>query len=57
MTFLSCTPVTVEAWVKPTGLSNRYGVFSTRSANAAGSFQFEVGCGGGVIGTNSGRLA
>jgi hypothetical protein len=42
--------LTIEAWVKPTSLSTRSGVFSTRFNNSAGSFQLEIGPGSG--GTN-----
>jgi hypothetical protein len=42
--------LTVEAWLKPSSLASRYGVFSTRRYNNAGSFQLEVGPGSG--GTN-----
>ena len=38
--------LTVEAWIKPTDLSGRHGVFSTRADNAAGSFQLEIGTAG-----------
>jgi hypothetical protein len=41
---------TVSAWVYPTNLGSRYGIFSTRRANAAGSWQLEVGTANG--GTN-----
>ena len=34
---------TVCAWIYPTTLAARYGIFSTRAANAAGGWQFEVG--------------
>ena len=36
---------TIEAWVNPNNLSSRYGIFSTRLANPAGSWQLEVGTG------------
>lgn len=38
---------TVNAWVFPTNLNARYGVFSTRRLNAAGSWQLEVGTANG----------
>ena len=41
---------TVCAWIYPTTLAARYAIFSTRAANPAGSWQFEVGIGDG--GTN-----
>jgi len=41
--------LTIEAWVKPTSLSGRYGIFSTRKNNETGSFQLEVGTGYGGI--------
>ena len=37
--------VTVEAWIYPTDLSSRHTIFSTRSNNATGSWQVEVGKG------------
>ncbi|MBI5384179.1 MAG: VCBS repeat-containing protein [Verrucomicrobia bacterium] len=39
--------LTIEAWVKPTALSSRRAIFSTRLNNDAGSFQLEVGPGNG----------
>ncbi len=42
--------LTVEAWIKPTDLSTRQGIYSTRKNNRSGSFQLEVGPGSG--GTN-----
>jgi len=42
--------LTIEAWVKPANLSNRYGIFSTRLNNTANAFQLEIGIGSG--GTN-----
>ena len=42
--------LTIEAWIKPDSLTERYGIFSTRLNNEAGSFQLEVGSGSG--GTN-----
>ena len=44
--------VTVEAWIYPTDLNSRRPIFSTRTANAAGSFGFEVGNGNGPNGLN-----
>jgi hypothetical protein len=41
---------TISAWVFPTNLNARYGVFSTRTSNTPGCWQFEVGTGSG--GTN-----
>ena len=38
---------TINAWIFPTNLNARYGVFSTRRGNAAGSWQFEVGTANG----------
>ncbi|MCX6879949.1 MAG: hypothetical protein NTW21_40035 [Verrucomicrobia bacterium] len=38
--------LTIEAWIKPTSMTSRHGIFSTRFNNAAGSFQLEVGIGG-----------
>ena len=35
--------MTIEAWIKPTSLSNRHGIFTTRRDNDPGSFQLEVG--------------
>ena len=37
--------LTIEAWIKPAGLSARQDVFSTRKDNSSGSFQLEVGPG------------
>jgi hypothetical protein len=34
---------TVCAWIYPTSLAARYGIFSTRAVNTAASWQFEVG--------------
>jgi len=42
--------LTVEAWVKPYALDGRFGVFSTRLDNSAGSFQLEIGNGNGGTG-------
>ena len=42
--------LTIEAWVKPTNLTSRHGIFSTRLNNTTNSFQLEVGPGNG--GTN-----
>ncbi|HKK82487.1 MAG TPA: LamG domain-containing protein [Prolixibacteraceae bacterium] len=39
--------VTFEAWIYPEDLSSRFSLFSTRSENAAGSWQVEVGAGSG----------
>ncbi|MCK4641104.1 MAG: T9SS type A sorting domain-containing protein [Candidatus Marinimicrobia bacterium] len=39
--------LTIEAWVKPSNLSGRYGIFSTRFDNSSGSFQLEIGPGAG----------
>jgi len=39
--------LTLEAWVKPSDLSGRHGIFSTRVHNVDGSFQVEVGTGYG----------
>jgi hypothetical protein len=41
---------TISAWVYPTNLNARYGVFSTRRFNTTGCWQFEVGTASG--GTN-----
>jgi hypothetical protein len=41
---------TICAWIKATNLSARYGIFSTRTNNTTGCWQFEVGTGSG--GTN-----
>jgi hypothetical protein len=41
--------ITIEAWIKPSSLSGRHGIFSTRSQNASGSFQLEVGAASGGI--------
>lgn len=48
---------TISAWIKPTEITgNRYGIFSTRLNNAAGSWQLEIGQGNGS--TNGwGRVA
>ncbi|MCK5147568.1 LamG domain-containing protein [bacterium] len=35
--------LTIEAWIKPSSLGSRKGVFSTRLNNETGSFQLEVG--------------
>ena len=35
--------LTIEAWIKPTDLSGRFGIFSTRWNNSPGAFQLEVG--------------
>ena len=48
--------LTVEAWVKPSNVTNRYAVFSTRLNNTAGSFQLEIGAGSGTVGTDRGRV-
>jgi hypothetical protein len=34
---------TVEAWVNPASLSSRFGLFTTRNINGAGSWQVEIG--------------
>jgi len=39
--------ITIEAWIKPSSLSGRHGIFSTRSQNDSGSFQLEVGTASG----------
>ena len=44
---------TISAWIYPTNLSNRYGIFSTRTINTAGSWQLEVGVASG----GTGRIA
>jgi len=44
---------TVTSWINPSVLSSRHGIFSTRTTNSAGAFQFEVGTGDG----GSNRLA
>lgn len=36
---------TIEAWIRPTSLSGRHILFSTRGSNQPGSFQVEVGTG------------
>ena len=41
---------TINAWVFPTNLNARYGVFSTRRSNSSGCWQLEVGTASG--GTN-----
>ncbi len=41
---------TISAWIYPDDLDSRYGIFSTRATNQAGSFQLEVGTANG--GTN-----
>jgi hypothetical protein len=43
----------VSAWVYPTNLSSRYPIFSTRTANASGSWQLELGTGN----AGTGRIA
>ncbi|MFZ2026353.1 MAG: LamG domain-containing protein [Microgenomates group bacterium] len=43
-------PFTIESWVKPRNLTARYTVFSTRTTNAAGGWQLEVGTGNGGTG-------
>jgi len=43
---------TINAWIFPNSLSNRFAIFSTRRFNAAGSWQLEVGTGS----TGSGRI-
>ncbi len=45
--------LTIEAWIKPSTLSGRQAVFSTRLANEADSFQLEFGTGNG----GNGRVA
>ncbi len=42
--------LTIEAWIKPNNLTGRYGIFSTRKNNQPGSFQLEIGTGGGGTG-------
>ena len=37
----------ISAWIYPTILNNRFGIFSTRTANDTGSWQLEVGVGSG----------
>lgn len=37
----------IAAWIKPTSLSSRYGIFSTRLNNPSGSWQLEVGTASG----------
>ena len=44
---------TINSWVYPTNLSGRYGIFSTRTNNAAGSWQLEVG----TANAGTGRVA
>ncbi len=44
---------TVEAWIRPTSLSGRHVIFSTRGSNQPGSFQLEVGTGS----NGTGRVA
>jgi|GEM_PF-1223443 len=39
--------LTIEAWVRPTDMTARHGIYSTRLTNPAGSFQLEVGIGSG----------
>ncbi|MCD4818033.1 MAG: LamG domain-containing protein, partial [Candidatus Cloacimonetes bacterium] len=39
--------LTIEAWIKPTDLSGRYGIFSSRTNNDQGAFQLEIGTGSG----------
>jgi len=34
---------TIDAWVYPTSMSSRHGIFSTRFSNSAGSWQLEIG--------------
>ena len=34
---------TISAWINPSNLSGRYGIYSTRSSNLSGSWQLEVG--------------
>lgn len=41
---------TINAWINPTNLNSRYGIFSTRRFNTSGCWQFEVGTASG--GTN-----
>ena len=41
---------TINAWIYPTNLNSRYGIFSTRRNNTTGCWQFEVGTASG--GTN-----
>jgi hypothetical protein len=45
---------TISAWVYPTSLAGRYGIFSTRVVNTAGSWQLEVGT---ATGAGVGRVA
>ena len=42
--------MSISAWVRPTDLSSRHGVFSTRSNNATDSWQLDVGLGNGGSG-------
>jgi hypothetical protein len=44
---------TINVWVYSTSLSNRFGIFSTRTLNATGCWQLEVGTGSG----GQGRIA
>lgn len=44
---------TISVWVYTTSLSNRFGIFSTRTLNATGCWQLEVGTGSG----GQGRIA
>jgi hypothetical protein len=44
---------TVNSWIYPTNLLNRFGIFSTRFDNSSGSWQLEVGVANG----GTGRIA
>jgi len=44
---------TLNSWIYPTNLSNRFGIFSTRFNNSSGSWQLEVGIANG----GTGRIA
>ena len=41
--------LTIEGWIKPTDLSRRHDIFSTRRSNRPGSFRLEVGTGNGGV--------
>ena len=42
--------LTIEAWVKPSDLSSRHAIFSTRNSANVGAWQLEVGIGAGGVG-------
>lgn len=43
-------PMSISAWVRPTNISSRHAIFSTRSNNSTDSWQIDVGIGSGGAG-------